>query len=740
MPFSAGTRVGPYEILTSIGVGGMGEVWKARDTRLNRLVAIKQMKGEHSARFEQEARAIAALNHPNICQIHDIGPDYLVLEYIDGVPLKGPLAVEFAVPIALQIASALEAAHHKGILHRDLKPANVLITEAGAKLLDFGLAKLLTVSDTDVTGTVEGTIVGTAAYMSPEQAGSRVLDERSDVFSFGAVVYEMLAGARAFKGASMVEVLSAVIRDEPAPLNAPEPLTRMVTRCLRKAPADRFQSMAEVRAALERYSTERLSMELISTERFPTEQKSLENAVPVGTGPSIAVLPFANLSADKENEYFSDGLAEEVINLLAHIPGLKVIARTSAFAFRGQELDVRKIAEALNVRTVLEGSVRKSGSRVRVNAQLISAEDGSHLWSERYDREMADVFDMQDEIASAISGALHVKLSVRAAEPRPYTPKLPAYEALLRARHHFNKVTPDSMARTRECLEQAIALDPGYALAHSELGVYFSTLATYSMLPAQEAMPLARAAAEQALNIDPSLPDALATLGTIAALYDYNWTEAARLFKAAMARDPAPPRVRQVYAFYLHSLGQSAKAIEELQRSLEEDPLNLHAHIALEFALLVAGRASDASRECGRILELDENHYMGYFLLSIFYAQRGKLVEAVQAAERAHSAAPWAMTVTGFLAGLLMRGGDPRHAAEVLQKLGTGEGYNAPYGFVYYWLLCSEVDQAAYWVQRTIEQRSPNILAALRLPLAADLRSSARWPALAKMMNLPDAV
>ena len=311
MPFSAGTRVGPYEILASIGVGGMGEVWKARDTRLNRLVAIKQMKGEHSARFEQEARAIAALNHPNICQIHDIGPDYLVLEYIDGVPLKGPLAVEFAVPIALQIASALEAAHHKGILHRDPKPANILITEAGAKLLDFGLAKLLTVSDTDVTGTVEGTIVGTAAYMSPEQAGSRALDERSDVFSFGAVLYEMLAGARAFKGASMVEVLSAVIRDEPAPLNAPEALTRMVTRCLRKAPADRFQSMAEVRAALERYST----------ERFSREQPPLESPSPMGPGPSIAVLPFANLSADKENEYFSDGLAEKIINLLAHIPG-----------------------------------------------------------------------------------------------------------------------------------------------------------------------------------------------------------------------------------------------------------------------------------------------------------------------------------------------------------------------------------------------------------------------------------
>jgi TolB-like protein/Tfp pilus assembly protein PilF len=706
----------------------MGEVWKARDTRLNRLVAIKQMKGQHTTRFEQEARAIAALNHPHICQIHDIGPDYLVLEYIDGKPLQGPMAAEEAVPIALQIAGALEAAHHKGILHRDLKPANILITESGAKLLDFGLAKLLSVSDTDVTDTVEGTIVGTAAYMSPEQARSGPLDERSDIFSFGAVVYEMISGKRAFKGASMIEILSAVVRDEPAPLNAPEALARIVTRCLRKAPADRFQTMSEVKAALEQCSLDPASTEQISViVAKPAEQ------------PSIAVLPFTNLSADKENEYFSDGLAEEIINLLAHLPGLKVIARTSAFAFRGKEVDVRKIAEALSVRTILEGSVRKSGSRLRVTAQLISAEDASHLWSERYDREMADVFDMQDEIAAAISRALHVKLSVQPAEPRPYTPKLPAYEALLRARHHFNKLTPESMGRTRECLEQAIVLDPGYALAHSELGVYFCTLATYSMLPAHEAMPLARAAVEKALSIDPTLPDALATLGTIAALYDYDWKEAERLFKSATARDPVPPRVRTSYAFYLHSLGQSARAIEELERSLEEDPLNLQARILLGFAFLVAGRDADAAEQCRRMLELDDHHYMAYYQLSILHAQQGRLAEATQAAETAHALAPWAMTVIGFLAGLLLRTGDPRHASEVLQKLGVGAGYNAPYGFVYYWLLCSDIDQVAYWVQKTIEQRSPNILAALRLPLTEELRSSSRWPALARMMNLPEA-
>src|SRR5215831_1690413 len=243
MPLAVGDKLGPYEILALLGAGGMGEVWKARDTRLNRIVAIKRLKSQHTARFQQEARAIAALNHPHICQIYDIGPDYLVLEYVEGNPLRGPLRVEEAMQLAMQIASALVSAHQRGVFHRDLKPGNVLITQSGAKLLDFGLAKMVANSDTDATKTIEGTVLGTAAYMSPEQARSKPLDERSDVFSFGAVLYEMLSGTQAFAGGSMVDILSAVVRDEPALTNVPEALARIVSRCLRKAPADRFQTM-----------------------------------------------------------------------------------------------------------------------------------------------------------------------------------------------------------------------------------------------------------------------------------------------------------------------------------------------------------------------------------------------------------------------------------------------------------------------------------------------------------------
>src|SRR5271167_1054007 len=361
MPLAPGTRLGPYEILASIGAGGMGEVWKARDTRLDHIVAIKQLEGRHSARFHQEARAIAALNHPNICTLHDIGPDYLVMEYVEGKPLWGPLGVEEAVKLALQIAAALEEAHRRGILHRDLKPGNILVSERGAaKLLDFGLAKLMTASDTDVTKTSEGTVLGTAAYMAPEQAEGRPLDERSDIFSFGAVLYEMLSGNRAFEGNSTAQVLTAVLRDDPSPLHAPAGLRNIVRKCLEKQPRDRFLNMGELRLALEQ------------VDLLPAG-----SAKPAAQQPSIAVLPFANMSADKENEYFSDGLAEEILNLLAKIPGLKVIARTSSFSFRGKDQDITKIAETLRVQNILEGSVRKAGNRIRVTAQLIQASDGT---------------------------------------------------------------------------------------------------------------------------------------------------------------------------------------------------------------------------------------------------------------------------------------------------------------------------------------------------------------------------
>jgi eukaryotic-like serine/threonine-protein kinase len=705
-PWSAGTQLGPYEILSPIGAGGMGEVWKARDTRLHRIVAIKQLKGQHTARFEQEARAIAALNHPHICQIYDVGPDYLVLEYIKGAPITGPMNEADAVRAALQIATALEAAHAKGILHRDLKPGNILMTSAGAKLLDFGLAKL--VSDDQATLTIG--VSGTPLYMSPEQAEGKHLDARSDVFSFGAVLYELLAGRRAF------DSLAGVLRDEPRPIGTSSGLQKIVSSCLRKSPADRYANAAQVRAALEQIAAK------------PQDQK-----------PSIAVLPFANMSGDKEQEYFSDGLAEEIINALVKIPGLKVIARTSAFAFKGQNTDIRKIAEILGVTTVLEGSVRRSGNRIRVTAQLITAADGSHLWSERYDREMADVFAVQDEISAEISGALQVKLSpTGAAKPR-YTPKLPAYEALLKAKHFHWKVTVESMEQAKVFYEQAIALDPQYALALASYADYCVGRTTLGMTPLREAAPVSRALAQRALALDPSLPEAHNILGCLAAWLDYNWKEAESECLVATTSDAASAHCYFTFGLYLLLMGRWEEAVKQMEQAVQRDPLQTTIRNFLGVTLSAVGRDADAEEQFRQTLHLDANFSWAYVFLAEFYAARGRFAEALPIAEKAFSLTPWYPPSVGIYAGLLVREGQPDRGKELIRKLGSGEAYGASAGWAIFHLCCGEIDPAADWFEKVIEERDPLGAQVLQTPLGEPLRASPRWPKLAALMNLPAA-
>jgi serine/threonine-protein kinase len=694
----------------------MGEVWKARDTRLDRTVAIKRLNEAHTKRFEQEARAIAALNHPHICQLYDVGADHLVMEYIEGRPLQSPLPEDETLRLAIQIAGALEEAHRRGIVHRDLKPGNILVTGNGAaKLLDFGLAKLGTSADATFTGTIDGTVMGTVAYMSPEQAEGKSLDARSDIFSFGAVLYEMISGRRAFDQNSTAEILSAVLRDDPPPLQPQSPLQRIVVRCLAKRAAQRFQTASE------------LKMEL---EKIP-----LKSAF---RGPSIAVLPFANMSADKENEYFSDGLAEEIINALAHVPGLKVTARTSAFAFRGKEEDIRGIAETLGVRTILEGSVRRAGSRLRVTAQLINAEDGYHLWSERYDREMADIFAMQDEIAQAIAAALQVQFSASASPLRKYTPKLDAYEATLKGRHHLLRHSLESLNKARECFERAVALDPQYALAHCDLGSYFVVAAITGLTPAHEAMPRLRAQARKALDLDPSLPDAHAMLGVVAALYDYDWAEAERQFQAVIAQGQMTPFVRFSFAlWYLWPLGRIAEAINELRRALQEDPLHVPSRVYLANCLAMTGDYAGAEAQAHQALDL-EDHAMAWGVLAFTSFMRGQLHEAVGFAEKAYALNPWVPMPIGVFASLLVRTGEKARGEQLRAKLGDGQVYGAAAGLALFYIHCGETDQAAYWMEKVIEQRHPLAPGLLRGPIGQAIRKTPRWAPLARMVNFPD--
>jgi Tfp pilus assembly protein PilF len=412
-----------------------------------------------------------------------------------------------------------------------------------------------------------------------------------------------------------------------------------------------------------------------------------------------------------------------------------VIARTSAFAFKGKNEDIRRIAEALGVRHILEGSVRKAGTRIRVTAQLITAANGSHLWSERYDRDLTDVFAIQDEIAAAIAGTLKVKLSVEPAARRRYEPNPAAHEAYLKARYHWGKLGLESVARSKEYFEQAIALDPDFAQAHCGYADYFLGSASVGFLPAHEGMPLVREEARKALEIDPSLPEAHAMLGIVAGVYDFDWKESERRFRLAMAHNPIPPRVRQWYGFfYLLPMGRTREAVEQVEQEVKGDPLYVLAHLALAVSLVCTGRLAEAQVELHKVLEFEENYVWAAYMVALTYARQEKWTEALHFAEKASSSLmPQAI---GVLAGVLKRVGEANRAEELIQRLMPGETYGAPLGFCLFYLLCGEIDRAADWLEKAIEQRHPNTAHYASM----NFRSSSRWPALARLMNLPEEI
>jgi serine/threonine-protein kinase len=550
--------------------------------------------------------------------------------------------------------------------------------------------------------------------MSPEQAQGLTVDTRSDIFSFGLVLYEMLSGKRAFRGDTPLATLAAIAKDEPATLAAPDALERIVRRCLAKQAAQRFQTMAEVKAALAGVGHAR-----------PAEQQ-----------PSLAVLPFANMSADKENEYFGDGLAEEIINVLANVSGIKVAARTSSFFFRGKDIEFAEIGRRLNVEHLLEGSVRRAGNRIRVTAQLIKAADGFHLWSERYDREMTDIFAIQDEITQAIAGALRIKLSTEAVTSPRHVPNLRAYEAYINARNlWFNGARPELLPRFKELLERAVELDPKFALAHSFLGMYHTMQANLSIRPAREVIPLALAAEQAALRVDPSLAEAHALLAVCIGGYEYDWIGAERHWRLAMAREPVSRDVRFWYGnHHLLPIGRTAEAVEAMEWGLQGDPLNLLYRHLLARGLRLAGRPDDAEAELRTVLEIDENYPQALATLGSICAQQGRFEEALTFTRKANAVTPWSNAVIGQLAALLARAGAASQADAWIEKLGTGTAAGAASGLVIFHALCGDLDQAAKWAELAIEQRDMQLVQ----NLGPFLRSSSHWPALAKRMNLPE--
>jgi eukaryotic-like serine/threonine-protein kinase len=750
-----GQTLGHYCIESRLGEGGMGVVYKALDTHLDRPVAIKVLRAEavtspeRKRRFVQEAKAASALNHPNILHIYDInqsgGTDFIAMEYVPGKTLheligrKG-LVLGEALKYAIQIAGALAKAHGSGIVHRDLKPANIMVTGDGlVKLLDFGLAKLteriecdeFAPTETLKVDTEEGIIIGTAAYMSPEQAEGKKVDARSDIFSFGSVLYEMVTGRQAFRDETKIATLWAILHKEPPPIEgAPLELAKIITRCLRKDPDRRLQLIKDVKIALEELKEE--------SESRHTAKAAIPQ--PAEHHPSIAVLPFANMSAEKENEYFSDGLAEEIINDLAHSPDVKVAGRTSSFFFRGKDLEFSEIGRRLNVEHILEGSVRKAGNRIRITAQLIKVTDGFHVWSERYDREMTDIFAIQDEITQAIAGALRVKLSPEGERPRRYEPNLRAYEAYLQAREHWFKGTPESLEQFKECVDRAIELDTKFALPHALLGLHYSLLVNSGISPAREIIPLARAAVHEALRLEPSLPEAHALLACWAASFDFDWKGAEQEWRLAMAREPVSisafkaSDIRFWYGnHYLLPLGRPTEALEAEAKGLQEDPLNLLYRELFAVALRHAGMLEDAETELRKALDLDENFASALGTLGEVCAHQGRLEEALTLTERAHALTPWANPITGQLAALLVRTGDTIRAEALVERLRSNKAYGAPAGLAIFYAMCGEFGRAAESAEQAIEERYGPVVRILRLLL----QPTPVWPALAKRMNLP---
>ncbi|HSP90025.1 MAG TPA: protein kinase [Vicinamibacterales bacterium] len=745
MPLAAGTRLGPYEVLAKLGEGGMGEVYQARDTRLGRLAALKVIRGDWVAdpdrhrRFVREAQSASALNHPGILTISEIdaagGLDFIAMEYVAGGTLSdilrdGPVGQDRALRIAAQIADALEAAHAASIVHRDLKPSNIMVAAGDrVKVVDFGLAKLVAASAADETTealTLQGQAVGTTPYMSPEQAAGRPVDGRSDLFSLGVVLYEMLAGRRPFEGDSVAGTLAAILRDDPAPIGGITPeAERVLGRCLRKDRAERFQSAAELRGAL----LDCLAPRATSGTAFAAASAS----------PSVAVLPFTRMTGAVEDDYLCEGLAEEIINALTEIPGLKVIARTSAFAVARMGFDIREAGAKLGAGHILEGSVRREGVRVRVSAQLVRASDGSHVWSERYDRELTDVLALEDEIAAAIAERLRVQLagdsprrSLRAVHPD-------AHAAFLEGRYFFARGTPDALMRSRECFQRAIALDPDSALAYDSMAELHWYLGFFGNVPPREAFSESTWHALRALELDDSLAQTHALLGMLRKELDYNWPEVDRELQRAFQLNRESPLVRLRYAISgLLPHGRNEEAMREIEAILQADPLSLLTRWWMAVLAHLSRRPDRTIAEGRHMIALDPGHFLGHWALGIGLNDTGAVPDAVEALQRAHELSGGIPFTLGFLA--MVSGGAGLHQ-EVLRLRGraeqmAGAGYVPPSTFMFCAIGLGDWDAAFEWMNRAIEGRDPIIMPIKSFPFLDPVRGDARYAALLKKMHL----
>ncbi len=786
-----GRTIAHFEVLEKLGEGGMGVVYKARDKHLDRFVAFKVLQPEAVAnperrrRFVQEAKAASALNHPNIVHIYDIdeadGSLFIAMEYVTGRTLEemipsGDLGLKQALRAAVQIADAIAAAHGAGIVHRDLKPSNIMVTEQGlVKVLDFGLAKLLE-TDVETPGaendetrsvqrkeprTQEGAIVGTAAYMSPEQAEGRKVDARSDIFSFGAVLYEMLTGRRAFSGASRMATLSAVMRDDPSSVSQvapgiPPELERIVQRCLRKDPVRRSQNMADVKVQLEELREESTAPISSTAVRPPSTRphwviwSSAVAAVLIlaasmywwtnrstQTIDSLAILPFTNVGADPDTEYLSDGVTESLTNTLAQLPNLKVASRDSAS--RLKDTEPKRAASALGVRAVLTGKVRQQGDSLAISVELVDGKDNSHIWGEHYDRKLSDLVNVQQDITRDIADKLQRKLSGqdRQQAAKRYSPNSGAYQLYLQGRYNAEKFTPEGTRKGIADLNRAVEADPTFALAYEGLSYAYSVADDLFMSPA-ESMPKAKETAKKALELDDTLPEAHMDMATVDLYYEYDWKAAEKEFRRAIELKPDYAKAHEYYGWLLNTVGRREEALSESRKAVQLDPMSLETGGQVGFNLYLAHQYDEAIGQLRKNLDMEPNHWFSTWLLGLSYEAKGDIPAAIAQFKKARSLEANTPFPISELAHVYAISGRRSEAEQSLKELRewSKQGFTPQYYFANVYVGLGDHPQALTHLEKAYEDRSVYMTFLPMDPEMDPLRSEPRFKELLRKLGL----
>ena len=750
-----GTVLSHYRIIEQIGAGGMGVVYRAHDDRLERDVAIKVLPAGALAdeaqrrRFHREALALSRLNHPGVATVHEFdregGADFIVMELVSGETLaarlkSGALPLEQVTALGLQIAEALEAAHLRGVLHRDLKPANIVLTERGrVKVLDFGLAKLVQAGvDTAATTlpTAGDAVAGTLAYMAPEQLLGREVEAASDLFSLGVVLYEMATGRPPWRETLATALVNEIVHTAPPPptelrADLPAHLGWIILKALEKSPAQRYRSATE----------------LIDDLRAG-ENAAGATAAPAGRAPaatagviaSLAVLPLRNLSGDPEQAFFAEGMTEALIARLAQIGSLRVISYTSAMAYRDARKSLPQIGRELGVDAVVEGSVLRSGERVRVTAQLVEVASDRPLWSSSFDRPLGDVLDLHSDVSRAVAEELRTRLTPRErvglAGARPVVPA--AYEAYLRGRHFWNKRTPEGMARAIASFQESIDADPLYAPAWSGLADCHNLLGMFRWQHSSEAFARAHAAAARALELDPDLAQGYTSLGCALQYYDWDWPKADEAFRRAIALHPGYATAHQWYADFLTAMGRLDEAFAENRRAIELDPLSPAVGAAIGDTFYYARRYEEAIERYRRILELDPDYRWARLNIGRTLQEMGRADEAVRVLETAHRDFGMTLDDSPMMAHAWAAAGDRARAEAMLPLITENwrQGRVSPYSVANIHVALGDPDQAFAWLERAFQDRD-RMMANLRVhPRLDPLRGDPRFADLLARMKL----